>query len=115
MASGRVRDVVADLIFFLISQDGKRRDGRDELVVAKRLETGNGLRRRADRKGQCEPEVGVARRCEMQIAHAQGERSQPSGAEDVLLAKHRVEIVVMRGGAGGWKRSLLYKRVVGDI
>src|ERR1700683_740016 len=51
----------------------------------------------------------------MQIAEAQGERSKPGGAKYVLLAQDRVEIVVMRCRAGGWKRGLLDERVVGDI
>jgi len=48
--------------------------------------------------------VELAYRCEMQIAHARGE-IPASGAKMYCWPKHRVEIVVMRGGAGGWKRS----------
>ena len=60
MASGSVRDVVTDLIFFLIAQDRKRGDGRDELVVAESFESGNGLRSGAEGKGQRKAQIGVA-------------------------------------------------------
>ena len=42
MAARSVRHVVAELIFLLIAQHRKRGDGRDELIVAESLETGNG-------------------------------------------------------------------------
>ena len=41
VAAGGVRDVVAELIFFLVAQHGKRGDGRDELIVAESFEAGN--------------------------------------------------------------------------
>src|SRR5579863_9995233 len=107
VASGAVCDVVANLIFFLIAQDGKRRDGRNELVVAESFETGDGLRCRTEWKSQREAEVGVTRLREMQIAHSQGERSEPGGAEDVLLPEHCIEIVVVRRRSGGRQSGLL--------
>jgi hypothetical protein len=50
--AGRMTDRISELILLLIPQDRKRRDGRDELIVAKRFETGNGLGSGAEGKGQ---------------------------------------------------------------
>ena len=115
VASGRVGDVVADLIFFLIAQDGKSRDGRDELVIAERLESGNSLGCGTEGKRQGEAEIGVAGLRQVEIANAQRERSEPRRAENILLAQHDVEVVGMRGGADGRKCGLLDERVVGDV
>src|SRR5579872_6098694 len=93
MASGRVRDVVANLIFLLIAQDGKCCDGGNELIVAECFESGDGLRRSAEGKCQREAEIGVAGFRQMQIADAQSQRSEPGRAENVLLAEHDVEVV----------------------
>src|SRR5271165_3178958 len=49
--AGGVGDVVAKLIFFLIAQNGKRRDGRNEQIVAVRFVSGNRAGGDGKRKG----------------------------------------------------------------
>src|SRR5271168_1177810 len=88
--TGRMTDCVSKLIFLLIAQDRERGNRRDELIVAKRLETGDGLRSGTEGKRQCKSEIGVAGLSEMQIAGVEGERTHPSGTKDELLAQHEV-------------------------
>ena len=57
--------VVAELIFFLVAHHGKRRDGRDELVVAEGLEARNGAEVELNGKASAKPrsELRVSVRC----------------------------------------------------
>ena len=61
VAAGDVGHVVAELVFFLIAQDGKGGDGRDKLVVAEGLESGNGLEVELNGKASAKPRLRVAR------------------------------------------------------
>src|SRR5579871_39712 len=115
MLARRVSRVKAHLVFLLIAQNGKGSNERDELVVAKSLEAGNGLRGRAERKCQGKAQRGVASFSQMQSAGAQGQRGYPRGAEDELLPDYGVEIVIMCRYAGRWQRSLLHEGVIGGV
>ena len=110
-----VRHVIAHLIFFLISQNGERRDRGDELIVAESFQTRSGRCRGTERKRQRETEIGIARLGQVQTAAAENERGEPIGAEGKLIANRETPVVVVRRGAGGGKRPLLNKRVVRDI
>ena len=52
-----VAHVVAKLVLFLIAQNGKGSDGRDELIVAKSLETADGLGCRGEGEGQRKSQI----------------------------------------------------------
>ena len=60
MAAGSAAQVVTELIFLLIAENGKRGNGRDELIVAICLKARNGLRGCAERKRESEADLGVA-------------------------------------------------------
>ena len=92
--------VVAELILLLVAQDGERRDGRRELVVAERFEAGNRLEGGAERKGEGESEILITGLGMMQVAGVKGKRSKPSRAECELVPQHQVEIVRSGGRAG---------------
>ena len=108
-------DVVTELVFLLIAQNRERRDGRDELVVAERFETGNGLRSGAERKRQRKAEIGIARLGEMQTAGSRVNDPSQVGLKMNCWPMHQIQIIVVPSGAGGWQRGLLDERIVSDV
>ena len=77
VASGGVPHVIAKLIFFLVAQDRKIGDRGHELIVAKGLEAGDGLRRGTERKGERVAEIGIARFGVMKAPGIKCERAKP--------------------------------------
>ncbi len=84
--AGHVRYVVAQLIFFLIAQNGKRGDRCDKLIVTEGFESRSGGRGGAERKCESEAKIGIARLRKVEEACAEDKRSNPGGAEGVLIA-----------------------------
>src|SRR5579863_4913034 len=101
VVSGRMVDYIPRLIFFLIAKNGERSYGRDELVIAKRVESGDGLECGAERKSHGVAQIGIAGFSEMQTAGVQRERTHPSWTEYERVADHPVQVVVVPCGAGG--------------
>src|SRR4029077_19159303 len=89
VASRHPGQVVAKLIFFLVPQHGKRRDARDELIVAVRLKAGNCARRRRERKRQRESLGFVSRLRQMKAAGVQHEGPKPIRRKSILLAEYQ--------------------------
>jgi len=104
--------IVTNLVFFLVAKHGKRRDARDELVVAVSLETRNCARCCRERKCQREALRFVPRLRQMQAACVQHQRANPIRRETVLLTENEAEVIVMRGRPGGRQRPLLHQGVV---
>src|SRR5580704_14037688 len=75
MTAGNVTDVVAELIFLLITQVRKQCNRRGELIVAEGFEAGDGQRCGAKRKCQCKAEVRVACLGEVQLAGSENKRA----------------------------------------
>src|ERR1700721_1662641 len=107
--------VVAHLIFFLIAQNRKCRDRRNKLIVAERFEPRRGGCRGTERKGEGKAKIGIARLREVDEACSKNKRSNPGGAEGVLIAQSQIQIVVVRGDSCGGKRGLLYERIVSRV
>src|SRR5690242_4288954 len=57
VAAGYMADVIAKLVFLLISKHGKSGDGSDELIVAESFQAGDGARRGTKRKGEGEAQI----------------------------------------------------------
>src|SRR5208337_2861871 len=114
MLAGRAADVVTNLIFLLVANNGKRRDGRNKLVVAVGFEAGNGLRSGAERKRQRKAEVSATVCCTVQITGTKGEISHPRRAKGKRVAEDAVLIVGVRRRTGGGQRGLLYQSIVGS-
>src|SRR5437879_6278685 len=103
-----VADVIAQLVFFLIAQDGKSRDGCDELIVTKSFKAGDSASCRGEREIERESQVRIACYGQMQSAGIEDEGTEPVGIEGVLLAHDQIEVVVVRRGARGRKCGLLH-------
>src|SRR5260370_29985328 len=95
--SARVRNVIAKLIFLLISLNGKRGNRRGELIVAKRLKPRGG--QEISGKGKIESladrgiaDLGVMKAGRLQRQHAQSRRSILK-----LLAQQHAVIIRIRG------------------
>src|SRR5271169_5923125 len=88
-----VRNVVAELIFLLISQHRKRGDGRNKLIVAEGLKSRDRTGSRAKRKRQGETQIRVARLRVMQAAGFKNECAEPGGAESVVLIEQKVQVI----------------------
>src|SRR5579864_5186475 len=61
MPPGGVARIVAELIFLLLPEYGKRSDWRGKLVIAERLKSRDGVKRCAERKCQREAIVRIPR------------------------------------------------------
>src|SRR6202023_143607 len=112
MTSGRVRDVVANLIFLLVAQDGKRGDRGDELIVAKSFAPRDGAGGGTKWKSQRKTQVRIARFGQVQSAGVENERPQPRSAEGELIAESQVHGVIVGGRACQGERALLDQSVV---
>lgn len=115
VAPGRAENVVSELVFLLIANDGERGNFRGELIVTESFETGGGVKIRAERKSKRKAEVGVAIFGVMEMAGFKSERAKPVGREAILLAEKNIEVIGSAGGTGGRKSSLLYKIVLSVI
>ena len=91
------KNVVAELIFLLIAFDGEGGDYSSELIVAESFESGSGMKIRAERKSQCQAEIGVASLGVMKVAGFESERALPVRREAILLAEK--DVVVVRSGS----------------
>src|SRR5215469_16979138 len=85
----RVACIVAELVFLLGTGNRELGDRCRKLVVAKRLEARNRLRRRAERKRQSESQVLVPRLRMAQRAGIEGERPHPLRSEGILSFRTR--------------------------
>src|SRR6266436_6570885 len=113
--AGSVTHVVAELIFFLIAQDGKSGDGSDELIVAEGFEAGNGAARGSKWEIEREAEIRIASGSEVQAAGVENERAEPVGIKRVLVAHNQVEVIAVRSRSGGGERGLLHQGVARDV
>src|SRR5438445_3375317 len=107
MPPGSVARIVAELIFLLLAEYGKRCDRRGKLVIAERLKSRDGVKSCAERKCQREAIVRIPRFGVVQPACVEGERTQPRRAERKLVANHQVQVIRSRSRAGRWQRGLL--------
>src|SRR5579885_2907671 len=108
-------EVVAKLIFLLITQRWEESDRRRELVVAESLKSRDGKRSRAEGKCQGESECRIPLLRQVQRARVKDESSEPRRTERIRVAHCRVPIIVMRGQPGGRQGPLLYEIVTGQI
>src|SRR5271168_3814018 len=115
MSAGCVRQVITQLIFFLIAQNGERGDRGNELIVAERFQARGRRRGGTERKRQSESEIGIARLRKVQTAAAECEGTDPSGAKRKLLADGQIQIIVVRGRPGGWQRPLLHQSIAREV
>ena len=109
------KNVVAELIFLLIAFDGEGGDYSGELIVAESFESGSGMKICAERKRQCQAEIGVAGLGVMKVASFESERALPVCGEAILLAEKNIEVIRSAGGAGGRQSGLLDEIVLGAI
>src|SRR5260370_39814966 len=86
--AGEMADVIAELIFFLVAQDGKCGDGSDELVVAKGLQARNGAARGSEREIQRKPKMRIARGGQVQPAGVEHKGAKPVPIKRILVANN---------------------------
>src|SRR5712692_4499156 len=113
--AGTVIHIVAELIFFLVAQDGKSGDGSDELIVAEGFQAGDRAARGSEREIEGEAEIRIASCGEVQAAGVEDERAEPVVIERILVAHNQAEIIAVRSRAGGEKRGLLHHGVPRDV
>src|SRR5215467_14204643 len=107
--------VITELIFLLVAPDGKAGNRSHKLIVAKSFEARNGAESRTEGECQGEAEVRIAFFRVMQVTGVESERTHPIGAEVVLIAQQKVEVIRERGGSGGRQCSLLDEIVVDGV
>ena len=86
----RMAEIVTELIFFLIAQDGKRGDSGSEGIVTVRVKTGDSLIRDAKGKLQGEAKIIVARFRVVQTAGAEAEAANPGRREGELVVERKI-------------------------
>src|SRR5579859_2766217 len=111
MTSGFVADIVAKLVFLLISKHGKCSDGSEELIVSESFEARDGTGRGTKRERQGKAQIRIASLCQMQSTGAKNKRTHPRRAEGVLIADGQIQVVVVRGCTGGRQRRLLHQGI----
>src|SRR5579871_4457098 len=111
----RAADIRAELIFLLFARGRKKRDWRGELIVAKRLKSGNRKRRGTERKRQSESEIRVTRLGQVESAGAEHGLGKPPGGKHVPVPGNDVEVVVMRQKSRGRQSSLLHQVVMRGV
>src|SRR5258708_131675 len=90
-----VAHVVAELIFFLVAQNGKSGNGSDELIVAKGLEPGDGAARGSEREIHRETKMRITRSGQMESADIEDKRANPVGIKSELVADNQVEVIAV--------------------
>src|SRR4029077_20682437 len=97
MLSLRLRKVVAELVFLLVSLDGKGGDSGGELIIAERFQAGGGQEIRGEREIESFADCGVARFGVMEAAGLQGQHTQSIRRKLKLLAD-QYGVIVRVGG-----------------
>ena len=112
MAPGAVRYVIAVLIFLLVAMDGKRSDGRDELIIAKGLKPRSGESGRAEGKRQTKAKMRIAHFHMVKVAGLEDKVADPGWRKFKLIAQQQAEVTRRSGKTGGRQRAFMHQVVL---
>src|SRR6267154_5105087 len=115
MCSAGMRQIVAELIFLLVSLGGKSGDGRDELIVAKGFKAGGGEKTGGEGEIESFADGAVAGLGVMEADGREGEGADGGWSELELLVDEHTVVVRMGRGACRGQSALLEKVVLGVV
>ncbi len=115
VGTGRVRNIVAELIFLLVALDREICNGGGELIVAEGFQSRSREETHGKRKVESFADHGVSEFGVMEPAGFQRERAKPGWQELKLVVQEKVVVVRIGRGAGGGQSALLEEIVLRAI